>query len=227
MDYTQSQQIGWHCRHALFQPDVLASQPFCLLQASQSFAFLFDVICPPTHSSVRWYGVVLQFLHALSSVHISSMMLLTKVATWITQEPGQDPKDKDVSLIQELGNCFSCLIEGSHTCHNMLHEMVLEHQDIGNSRQFVQLQGHLYAGKTYVQEVQWEQWAQFRCRGTLGKLPSCFKQCMHRTWWIAASEYSFLATRSTLCNNDRVWLWPWWPAFSVAAVQSSDSHNAP
>ena len=36
----------------------------------------------------------------------------------------------------------------------MVHEMVLEHQDVGNSRQFVQLQGNLYAGKIYVQEIE-------------------------------------------------------------------------
>ena len=38
VDYTLSQQIRWHCRHALFQPDVLDSQPLCLLPASWSFA---------------------------------------------------------------------------------------------------------------------------------------------------------------------------------------------
>ena len=35
----------------------------------------------------------------------------------------------------------------------MLCEMVLEHQDIGNFRQSIQLQGHLYASKVYMQEV--------------------------------------------------------------------------
>ena len=33
--------------------------------------------------------------------------------------------------------------------------MVLEHQDIGNFRQSIQLQGHLYASKVYMQEVHW------------------------------------------------------------------------
>ena len=33
--------------------------------------------------------------------------------------------------------------------------MVLEHQDIGNFRQSIQLHGHLYASKIYMQEVQW------------------------------------------------------------------------
>ena len=35
----------------------------------------------------------------------------------------------------------------------MLYEMVLEHHDIGDLWQAVQLQGHLYASKIYVQEV--------------------------------------------------------------------------
>ena len=64
------------------------------------------------------------------------------ISTPIPQEPGWCPKDQDVTLIQELGDCFSCLI-GGHICHNMLHEMVLEHQDVGNLRQSVQLQGCL------------------------------------------------------------------------------------
>ena len=49
VDYTPSQWIGWHCRLALFQPGVLASWPFCLHPASQSFALWSDVISPPTH----------------------------------------------------------------------------------------------------------------------------------------------------------------------------------
>ena len=34
-------------------------------------------------------------------------------------------------------------------------EMVLEYQDVGNSRQFAQLHSHLCADEIYVQEVQW------------------------------------------------------------------------
>ena len=49
----------------------------------------------------------------------------------MTQEPGWGPKDQDVTPIQELGNSFRCLI-GAHICHNMLHEMVMENQDIGD-----------------------------------------------------------------------------------------------
>ena len=75
---TPSQQIGWHCRCALFQPDVLANEPFCLHPASQSFALWFDVISPPTHLS-GGYGVVHNFL-MLRSLHISSMILLMKLA---------------------------------------------------------------------------------------------------------------------------------------------------
>ena len=33
--------------------------------------------------------------------------------------------------------------------------MVLEHQDIGNLRQAIQLHGCLYTSKIYMQEVQW------------------------------------------------------------------------
>ena len=77
-----------------------------------------------------------------------------KASTVITKEPGWGPKDQDVTLIQELGDGFSCLIR-CHICQYMLCKMVLEHQDVGDSMQFVQLHCCLYAGKIFVQEVQW------------------------------------------------------------------------
>ena len=55
-------------------------------------------------------------------------------------------------LIQELGDCLSGLI-GGHVCHYVFCEIVLEHQDICDLRQSIQLQGHLYASKVYMQEV--------------------------------------------------------------------------
>ena len=94
---------------------------------------------------------VLQFLHAKEVTHLINDAA-HKISTPITQEPGWGSEDGDVTLIQVLGDCFSCLI-GGHICHNMLCEMVLEHQDIGDFRQSIQLQGHLYASKVYMQEV--------------------------------------------------------------------------
>ena len=55
-----------------------------------------------------------------------------EASTPITQELGQGPKDRDVTSIQKFGNSFCSLIRG-HICQHMLHEVVLEHQDIGNS----------------------------------------------------------------------------------------------
>ena len=52
--------------------------------------------------------------------------------------------------------------------------MVLEHQDIGDFRQSIQLQGHLYASKVYMQEAI-RAVATIGCRGTLDKSPSCCK----------------------------------------------------
>ena len=57
-------------------------------------------------------------------------MLLMKLAPQSLRSLAGAPEDQDVTLIQELGDYFSCLI-GGHICHNVLHEMVLEHQDIG------------------------------------------------------------------------------------------------
>ena len=105
----------------------------------------------PIHLGVVWCGS--QFLHAKEFTHLVNDAA-HEVCTPITQEPGQVPKDQDVTLLQELGNCRCCLM-GSHICHNMLHEMVLEHQDICDLRQSIQLQGCLYSSKAYMQEVHW------------------------------------------------------------------------
>ena len=70
----------------------------------------------------------------------------------MTQEPGQGSKDWDVTLIQELGDCLNSLI-GGYICHYVFLEMILEHQDICSLRWSIQLQGHLYASKVYMQEV--------------------------------------------------------------------------
>ena len=110
------------------------------------------MISSPTHFLwVVWCGP--QFLHAEECTHFVNDAAY-EVSTPIAQEPGWGPEDQDVTLIWELGDGFSCLIRG-HIHHNVLCEVVLEHQDVGNSRWFIQLHGHLYAGKIYVQEVQW------------------------------------------------------------------------
>ena len=79
---------------------------------------------------VVWHGP--QFLHAQESTQLINDTA-HEVSTLIAQEPGWGSEDWDVTLIQELGDCFTCLI-GGHICHNVLSEMVLEHQDIGNLR---------------------------------------------------------------------------------------------
>ena len=104
----------------------------------------------PISFRVVWHG--LQFLNAEEHTQFVNDAA-HKASTPFAQEPGWGPKDQDVTLIQELGNGFSCLIRG-HIYHNVLCEVVLVHQDVGDSRQLVQLHGHLYAGKMYMQEVQ-------------------------------------------------------------------------
>ena len=103
----------------------------------------------PIHLGVVWHG--LQFPHTEEFTHLINDTAHGD-STLITQEPGQGLDDWDVTLIQELGNCLSSLI-GGHICHYMLHEMVLEHQDIGDFRKSIQLQGYLYASKFYMQHV--------------------------------------------------------------------------
>ena len=59
--------------------------------------------------------------------------ITSEASTSITQEPSQGPKDRDVTTIQKFGNGFCSLIRG-RVCQHMFHEVVLENQDIGNSR---------------------------------------------------------------------------------------------
>ena len=83
--------------------------------------------------------MVCNFL-TLRSLHISSMILLMKLVPQSLRSLAGGPEDnQDVTQIQELGDCFSCLI-GGPICHYMLHhEMVLEYQDIRNFRWSIQL----------------------------------------------------------------------------------------
>ena len=73
-----------------------------------------------------------EFLHAEDLAHFINDTA-HEVSTPVTQEPGQGSKDQDVTLIQELGNSFGCLI-GSHICQYMLCEVVLEYQDVNDFR---------------------------------------------------------------------------------------------
>ena len=98
---------------------------------------------------VVWHGP--QFPHTEEFTHFVNDTA-HEVSTPITQEPGWGPKDQDLTLIQELGDCFSCLI-GGHICHYVLCEMVLEHQDVGDFMQSIQLQVNIYASKVYMQEI--------------------------------------------------------------------------
>ena len=131
------------------------SWPVSLFVFSQLPNHLHNGLMRPLHQPIH-LGVVrhgLQLLHAEEFTHLINDAA-HEVCTLIAQEPGQGPKDWDVTLIQELGNCLSGLVRG-HICHYMFHEMVLEHQDICNLRQSIQLQGCLYASKVYMQEVHW------------------------------------------------------------------------
>ena len=53
--------------------------------------------------------------------------------TSITQEPDQGPEERDVTSVQKFSNSFCSLIRG-HVCQHVFHEVVLENQDVGDSR---------------------------------------------------------------------------------------------
>ena len=104
--------------------------------------FVFAQLPNHSHYSLEQYlhqpislwvvGHGLQLLHAKNPAHFVDYSA-DEVSTSVTQEPGRGSKDQDVTLIQELGNGFGCLIRG-HICQYILHEVVLEHQDISDFR---------------------------------------------------------------------------------------------
>ena len=99
---------------------------------------------PSTSGGGRvWFAAT----HTQELTHVTNNVA-HEVQTMVTQEPAQGAKDQDVTLIQKLGNCLCSLVRG-HIDHKMLHEMVLEHQDIGDLRWSVWLHGHLNASKVY------------------------------------------------------------------------------
>ena len=89
-----------------------------------------------------------QLLHAKGFTHFINNVA-HEVCTVIILDPGWGPKDQNVTLIQKLGNCLCGLVRG-HICHNILCEVVLEHQDIGDLRWSVCLHGHLDASKIHM-----------------------------------------------------------------------------
>ena len=91
---------------------------------------LVQSLYQPIHLGVVGHG--LQSFYARDHVHFLNYTT-GEVSTSITQEPSQSSKDRDVSSIQEFSNGFGSLIRG-HICQHVLHEVVLEYQDVGNSR---------------------------------------------------------------------------------------------
>ena len=67
-------------------------------------------------------GCGLQFLHAKDLAHFANDAA-HEVSTRVTKEPSWGSNDQDVTLIQELGNGFGCLI-GGHICQYMLCKVI-------------------------------------------------------------------------------------------------------
>ena len=56
-----------------------------------------------------------------------------EVSTSVTQEPGWGSKDGDVTLVETFSDGF-CSLVGGYICQYVLCEVVLEYQDISESR---------------------------------------------------------------------------------------------
>ena len=160
----------------------------------------------PVHLWVVWHG--LQFLHAKEHTHFINDAA-HKVSTPITQEPGWGPKDQDVTLIQKLGNHFSCLT-------GVTYAIMCFMKWSWNTRMLVTLGG-------WFSSMVVSMWvksicrrsngavATMGCRGTLDKLPLCCRQGMqflmdYCIWLIIPGH------QKHSLSSANVQSWPWWPA---------------
>ena len=74
---------------------------------SHSYYGLMWSLHEPISLQLVWHS--LQFLHVEECTQFINNAA-HKVSTPVAQEPGQGTEEWDVTLIQELGSCFSCLI---------------------------------------------------------------------------------------------------------------------
>ena len=164
------------------------------------------MISSPAPLWLGWHG--LQFLHDKEHTQFINDAA-HKVSTPIAHELGQGPEDQNVTLKQELGDCFSCLI-GGHICHTMFVKWSW------NTRTLATL-GSWFSSVVVSMLVTFTckrsngVVATIGCRSSLGKSPSCCKQCIqnlmdHCIWLIIPSH------QKCSCSKDKVWSWPWWPA---------------
>ena len=187
-------QLSWPVSLFVFYqfPDHLH---YGLLPSLQQPICLWMVQCHP------------QFLHAEEHTHFVNDAA-HEVSTPISQESGQYPKDWDVNLIQEFSNilavwsgvayAITCFVKWSWntrilaTLGSWFRSMVIS--------------------MLVKSKCKWSNGtvATIRCRGALGKLPSCSKHCMQDLidcciWLVIPSH------QKCSCNNDKVWSWLCWP----------------
>ena len=179
----------------------------------------------PIHLRVVWHG--LQLLHAKECTQFFNNAA-HKVSTPVTQEPGRGPKDWDVTLIQKLGDCFSCMVGGLYTIMCFV-------KWSWNTRMLVTLDSWLSSVvisllvKSTCRRSNGEV-TTIGCKGTLGNLPSCCRQCtqflMDFCIWLAIPGH-----QKCSLSSDKVWWWPWWLAslwhpFKVALQWSFGNTNS-
>ena len=112
-------QLSWPVGFFVFAqlPD---NSHYSLVQSLHQPISLWVVGCGP------------QLLHAEDLAHFIDYTA-HDVSISVTQEPCWGSKDQNVTMIHVLGNSFGSLI-GGHMHQYMLHEVVLEHQDVSDSR---------------------------------------------------------------------------------------------
>ena len=151
VDYAWSLQNGWHYRCGYFSH---MRWPVGFLIFSQLPNHVYNHLVQSLYQAIGLWvvGHGPQSFDAKDIAHFLNHTT-SEASTPITQKPGWDPEDRDVTPIQKFSNGFCSLIRG-HICQHVFHEVVLENQDIGDSRQLVWLQHGLDACEINMQEIQ-------------------------------------------------------------------------
>ena len=145
-----------------------------------------------------------QLLHTKDLAHFINYTA-HEVSISVTQEPGWGSKDGDVTLMQEFSNSFCSLI-GGHICQYMLHKVVLETKMLATL-------GDWFGSKVVSMLVKSTcrrsrgAVAVMGCKGALGKMPSCCKQCV-QVLMDCSICLVIPGHQKHSCNKDKVWSWP-------------------
>ena len=157
---------------------------------------------PPISLWVIWHCP--QLLHAKEHTHFINDAA-HEVSTPIAQEPGCGPEDWDIILIRNLVTVLAVWLGATYAIMCFM-------KWSWNTRMLATL-GSQFSSMVISMLVKSMckrsngAVATIRCRGTLGKSPSCCRQHTQFCIWLIIPGH-----QKHSHSNDKVWSWPWWSA---------------